>query len=190
MSIETIGAALFPERIEIVGRDDCFLESVKLDDAEDTFAMLQANPSIARYQYWIHSTTSEQIRQSVQDRLLSMALGQSAQYRLRADDEPHFGGMVGTLTAYDYDPVAHEAKIGYYQSESSRGKGRVHDAVGALIGLLKEQWDLRFVSFDIEDGNLPSQRVAEKLGAVRTNEFKDYVSSDGMIANRTWRLSV
>lgn len=55
-------------------------------------------------------------------------------------------------------------EIGYGLAAPFRGKGYGAEAVGALVGWLRAQPDVRTVAARVEVGNVPSRRLLERLG--------------------------
>ena len=93
----------FPERVVIKNRDDIYLRFPSLEDADDIYDMIVANPHIADFQYWARSIAKESNRAGVRQRIGLIKAGKSVQYRVIANNEPQYRGIVGTITAYDYD---------------------------------------------------------------------------------------
>lgn len=180
----------FPERIDFAERDDFYMRLSRESDAEAVFRLVTDNPYIGQYQYWARDDTLEKTQEGVRERMAAIKAGTSIQYKIIVPAETDYDGIVGTLTAYDYDKDLGMTKIGYYQAESAQGKGRMITSVAKLIGVMKSAWGLRTVEFDIEDGNERSERLVQKLGAVRTEDFKDYDCDGRMIPNRIWRLAI
>lgn len=65
----------------------------------------------------------------------------------------------------DSDQPAGE--LSYWLLPEARGRGLAHAAVGLMIRCIVGDLGLRSLVLDIEDGNVASVRVAERLGAER-----------------------
>lgn len=167
-----------------------YLRQSRAEEAEAIYQLVRDNPYIAEFQYWARKSSLEKIAQGVEERMAAIRAGTSMQYRLIVPASVKYGGIVGTLTAYDYDDDRKLAKIGYYQAESAQGKGYMRDAVTELIKTMKSVWGVTTIEFDIEDSNERSHNLSRKLGAVSTDVFVDCDCQGTMIPNRVWRLVV
>lgn len=167
-----------------------YLRMSEVSDAEPIFQLVADSPYIARYQYWARGTSLEAVRTGIVERVEAMRKGMSAQYRLIVPEDERYEGIVGTVTAYDYEPAAHRAKVGYYQSADSQGHGYMIAAVRTLVGQMRATWGIKTVEFEIEDSNERSINLVQKLGALKTEQFNDSEADGKMIPNRVWRLDV
>jgi ribosomal-protein-serine acetyltransferase len=188
--LETVVAAGFPERLVIQGRDDFYLRQSRASEAEAIFGLIQANPYIGEYQYWARDDSLEKTIEGIAERMSEIRAGTSVQYRIIVPAVQAYDSIVGTLTAYDYDAARGLTKIGYYMAQDAQGKGYMRLAVARLIEAMKEIWNMGAVEFDIEDGNERSENLVSRLGAARTEEFKDYERQGTTVPNRIWRLAV
>jgi RimJ/RimL family protein N-acetyltransferase len=74
-------------------------------------------------------------------------------------------------------------ELSYWLLPAARGRGLALAAVRAMIDSVVPGLGLRSVVLDIEEGNLPSMRVAERLGAERRNPSR--LETDRFGAPRT-----
>lgn len=58
-------------------------------------------------------------------------------------------------------------ELSYWVLPHARGRGVARAAAAAMLDLARDQGEVRSVVLDVEVDNLPSIRVAERLGAVR-----------------------
>ena len=75
---------------------------------------------------------------------------------------------VGLVGLFGLDRGDHTAKLGYWVLGRARGGGLATAAARALTGWGFDRLGLAQVVVDREPSNLPSARVAEKLGATET----------------------
>lgn len=183
-------ASSFPNRVDLPGRADCFLRLAQFEDAADIYQLISDNPYISHYQYWARHVSLEDVESGMRERLKAIEAGTSVQYRIMAHDSNAYGGIVGTVTAFDYNDKNQAVSLGYYQAEASQGKGRMIEAVRHFITLLRSAWGVQIVELGIEDGNERSINLAQKLGAVQTDEFRENECDEQLDPTRVWRLTL
>jgi RimJ/RimL family protein N-acetyltransferase len=91
---------------------------------------------------------------------LSFARGGGAAF-LIIDDDGRVAGECGTKSPPRVDGGV---EIGYGLAAASRGQGLGTLAVAELLGWLDAQPDVTYVEAEIHETNLPSTRLAERLG--------------------------
>ncbi|HET6864984.1 MAG TPA: GNAT family N-acetyltransferase [Solirubrobacteraceae bacterium] len=65
-------------------------------------------------------------------------------------------------------------ELSYWLVPEARGRGLAHAAVRLMIDSVAPALRLRSVVLDIEDGNVPSIRLAERLGAERRSPTREH----------------
>jgi RimJ/RimL family protein N-acetyltransferase len=79
------------------------------------------------------------------------------------------GRVVGDCGTFGPPDEDGRVEIGYGLAAPSRGQGIGTEAVGALVGWLVTQPDVRLVTASVEVGNDPSRRLLERLGFTLTD---------------------
>lgn len=74
------------------------------------------------------------------------------------------GVLVGATGLHRIDWVVRRFEIGYWRRAGLSGHGIVTEAVCAISRMAFDRLDARRVEIRMEDGNVPSQRVAERAG--------------------------
>lgn len=111
-------------------------------------------------------------------RFISIATGPTPNLFLAIDIK---GEAVGGIGIHPLDDVKRRsAEIGYWLSESLWGKGIVTDAVGSLVPVAFERYDIVRLQTGIFSNNPASMRVLEKCGFIR-----EAVHRDAITKNRT-----
>jgi RimJ/RimL family protein N-acetyltransferase len=82
---------------------------------------------------------------------------------LIVDDDDRIAGECGTKSPPRADGGV---EIGYGLAAPSRGQGLGTQAVGELLDWLEARPDIRYVEAEIHETNLPSTRLAVRLGFV------------------------
>ena len=93
-----------------------------------------------------------------------LADGSQAGFAIETQDDRAFLGFVALVR---YDAEAREGEIGYIVAPAARGRGVAGRAVGLLTDWCLHVVGLERLELRIDVANVPSVRVAEKLGYVR-----------------------
>jgi len=93
-------------------------------------------------------------------------------WRIRVIVERSTNTVVGSINLKGPPSAAGDVEIGWGLIESARGKGYATDASAAVIRWAMQQPGVRSISATIPDDNDRSQRVAKRLGLVRTSETR------------------
>ncbi len=88
-----------------------------------------------------------------------------------------------------YGPGSHREEVGYWMAAPFRGKGIMSEVLEKFSEYARKEWGYVRLEAPIFDGNIPSQRVAEKSGYVsegliKKAYFKDGKYIDGMMFAR------
>jgi ribosomal-protein-alanine N-acetyltransferase len=95
-----------------------------------------------------------------------------ASWRIRVIVERSSGNVIGSINLKG-PPNAHgDVEIGWGLVESCRDRGYAFEAAAEVVAWVVRQPGVRSVSATVPDDNLPSQRLATKLGLVRTGETR------------------
>lgn len=70
-------------------------------------------------------------------------------------------------------------ELSYWLLPEARGRGLAHAAVGLMLDEVTPGLGLRSVVLDIEEGNVPSVRLAERLGAERRSPTRLHPGRSG-----------
>ncbi|WP_245219492.1 GNAT family N-acetyltransferase [Pseudomonas parafulva] len=88
----------------------------------------------------------------------------------------HDGALVGDVFAHPEKDQPDTFSIGWNFNPRFAGQGYAHEAAVALVDYLFNERGLRRLYAYVEDTNLPSQRLCEKLGMRREGLFMEFVS--------------
>jgi ribosomal-protein-alanine N-acetyltransferase len=112
-------------------------------------------------------------------RFISMATGPTLNLFLAIDVKDE---AVGGIGIHPLDDVKRRsAEIGYWLSESLWGKGIVTDAVGSLVPVAFERYDIVRLQAGIFSNNPASMRVLEKCGFIRKAVHRDAITKNGAL---------
>ena len=78
------------------------------------------------------------------------------------------GAVIGDVGCHGGPDADGVVEIGYGLAAPYRGNGYAGEAVSALLSMLREQPEVRTIRATTERGNLPSQRLLERLGLVQS----------------------
>jgi len=91
-------------------------------------------------------------------------------WRIRVIVERSSKMVVGSINLKRPPSDAGDAEIGWGLIENVRGKGYATEASAAVIRWAQQQPGVASISATIPDDNHPSQRLAQRLGMVRSSE--------------------
>ena len=93
-------------------------------------------------------------------------------WRMRVIVERSSSTVVGSINLKGPPTPEGDVEIGWGLIDTARKKGYATEAAAAVIDWALQQPCVNFVSATVPDDNHPSQRVAEKLGLIRTSETR------------------
>ncbi len=138
---------------------DIALRELLTTDATDIFAAIDSERAyLGRWLPFVQFTRSEE------DSLRFVRSVLEAPYReavFTIRDGERFIGLIGFKST---DPYARTTEIGYWLREAWQGRGIVTLAVKALCRLAREELAIRSVAIKCATGNLPSNRIPQRLG--------------------------
>ncbi|MFZ4931333.1 GNAT family N-acetyltransferase [Chryseobacterium sp. Mn2064] len=66
------------------------------------------------------------------------------------------------------------AELGLWLKESSQGKGLGTEMIAALIGFLENNFTLQYIVYPVDEDNIASRKIPEKLGFIPAKKYKKY----------------
>lgn len=138
--------------------DNFALRPLQPGDAGDIFRAIDTQRSyLGVWLPFVALTHSEEDSRT----FVTATLADSANpvYTLRADGR--FAGLIGFKSA---DPVSGTIEIGYWLREEYQHRGIVTAAVRTLRRIAFEQLGMRRIEIRCATGNLPSNRIPQRLG--------------------------
>ena len=93
-------------------------------------------------------------------------------WRIRVIVERSSKTVVGSINLKGPPSAAGDVEIGWGVIESVRGRGYATEASAAVIKWAVQQAGVSSISATIPDDNYPSQRLAKRLGLIRTSETR------------------
>jgi RimJ/RimL family protein N-acetyltransferase len=164
-----------------------YLERTQPGDGQELFDFVTdpANhPNLCQYESWPRGFTWEAAEAQVTSVYRRMNEEDSImQYRLR---EAVTGRMLGCVTLYEH--VGKTAKMGWYVARHAWGHGYAVAAARSLLDYAADAWGLREAIGYIHPANERSQRVAQKLGATKTDEVVVPGEDDNNEEQQVWKI--
>jgi RimJ/RimL family protein N-acetyltransferase len=128
-------------------------------------AVRESLPEVSRWLPWCHENYSiEESKEFVGSRETAAHDGEWHSF---AVFERQGGKFLGGVGMNFFNRVHQMANLGYWVRTSAAGRGVATTATRAVARFGFEQLGLQRIEIVAAVGNLPSQRVAEKAGAVR-----------------------
>lgn len=136
----------------------------QMKDAAEMFEY-SGNPENLRYVFMAH-TSVEEARQSIAHHFMKAPLGKWA-IELKRERK-----MIGSIHFVKISEKTHTAEIGYVLNQAYFREGLMTEALSALVAFSFEQFGLQKLELLIDKENLPSQKLALKIGFHLTKQFK------------------
>lgn len=92
--------------------------------------------------------------------------------------------LCGSIRLKDIDSSDRKAKIGYYIDRRFAGRGIVGSAVSAVLAFCFGPLGLNRIELRCASGNLPSKRVAEKLGFLHEGILRQEECLNGVFVDQ------
>lgn len=93
------------------------------------------------------------------------------------------GALVGAVSLNQIYPELKKAEIGYWLSQDHQGLGIMTRAVRAIMDIAKDDYGIAVVDIKAAEHNLPSRKVAERLGFSFCGIIPNNESVNGEILN-------
>lgn len=127
----------------------------------DTISGYRSNPAVSRYQGW-ERTDVEGVRAEI-EAMARRVPGESGWIQLSVE-ERETGRLVGDVGLSPADGEPGVIKIGYTMTPEVQGRGYATEAVKALLTYAFDRLGAKVVRAYASAKNLPSIRVAKKIG--------------------------
>lgn len=141
------------------------------EDAERLFEIFKTDPEIQERVTWTHGLKTAG---DVSRAIVGFQTNKSIRYGIIHNDE--LAGYVGMWPDHGYmDGESHEGwfGIGYFLDHDYRGNGLVQQATNTMMAVAEANFNVRKWSVYVEDNNISSRAVLEKLGFVATDNTYD-----------------
>jgi [ribosomal protein S5]-alanine N-acetyltransferase len=93
-------------------------------------------------------------------------------WRIRVIVQRFSGSVIGSINLKGSPDADGDVEIGWGLAEHHRHRGYAFEAALAVVAWVFQQPEVRRISATVPDDNLSSQRLAAKLGLVRTGETR------------------
>ncbi len=161
------------------------LRWLRTADLED-FLEYRSDPAVLRYQS-MGPMTREEAARFIESQV-HKALGMEGNYQQIGVECKSEGRLIGDCALKLQAGEPRIAEIGYTVNSRYQGRGYATEAVGALIGELFSDMDVRKVVALVDARNPASFRVLEKLGFTREGHLRKsyYDEVDGAWFDEYW----
>ncbi len=139
------------------------------EDAE-TIAAYRSDPEVHRYQGW-ERTDPEGVRGEIEE-MAGRKPGAPGGWVQLSVEERDTGRLVGDVGMSPAEGEPGVVKVGYTIAPAFQGKGYGTEAVAALAGYAFDMLGMEIVRAYASALNLPSHRVAEKVGMRLVERFE------------------
>lgn len=142
------------------------------EDAKVLYELLGRNPKVTKYTGWNPYATMEMAENTVKDFISQYGKEHFYGWAIEAD-----GVLVGTIGAYDYDPVNRSIEIGYSIGSPYWRKGYATEAVQWICYYLKHYENIEQIHAWCAKENIASICVLEKAG-MHLNSMQELLLDD------------
>ena len=119
----------------------------------------------------------ETARSWVERYIVGWGEGTLGGFAIESAAERAFLGFIGIVR---YDAAGRTAELGYIVAPEARGRGVAARALGLLTAWCLDGLGLERVELRIDPANLPSVRLAERVGYVREGVLRSMPFKDGL----------
>lgn len=152
-------------RLPTAGRADVTIRPYRIDDVAALYeSAIESRAELAPWMPWCHSEYAiDESRSWVELQVANFAEGNEYNFVVVSSDDRFLGGCGLNL----FDRANRRANLGYWLRTSATGNGYATEAVRQLAWWAFESTDFERLEIVVAEGNVASQRVAERAGAVR-----------------------
>jgi len=155
-------------RLEVT--DDCDLRSLEESDAEELYALVEANRSyLAEWLPWAAGQTLGATVEFIRKTHRQLDDNDGLQGALVLD-----GRIVGAGGMIGIEWEARKTGIGYWLAEEHQGRGLVTRAVEAMTAYAFDELELNRVEIQVGTDNHRSRAIPERLGFQQEGVLRDY----------------
>jgi RimJ/RimL family protein N-acetyltransferase len=151
--------------------DRLHLRRSRPEDAE-AISGYRSDPDVRRYQGW-ERTDPDGIREQIEE-MTARAPGQPGGWVQLSVEEREGGRLVGDVGLSPADDEPGVIKVGYTIAPEFQGRGYATEAVAALVAYSFETLGADLVRAYASAENVPSHRVAEKVGMRLVERFEHH----------------
>jgi RimJ/RimL family protein N-acetyltransferase len=156
-------------RFEPIETERLLLRRSRPEDAE-TISAYRSDPQVHRYQGW-ERTDADGIRTEI-ELMAGRAPGEAGGWVQLSVEERDGGRLVGDVGLSPADDEPGVIKVGYTITPERQGRGYATEAVRALIAYAFDELGAEVVRAYASARNLPSIKVAEKVGMRLMERFE------------------
>jgi RimJ/RimL family protein N-acetyltransferase len=154
---------------EPLGTERLLLRRSRPEDAE-AISAYRSDPEVHRHQGW-ERTDVDGVRAEIEE-MAGRAPGEAGGWVQLSVEERDSGRLVGDVGLSRADGEPGVIKVGYTMAPAFQGAGYATEATGALVGYAFETLGAEVVRAYASADNLPSIRVAEKVGMRLVQRFE------------------
>ncbi len=137
----------------------------------------RADPEVARYQSWSDYTL--ELGTAFVDAMQGAEPGVPGEWFQFALDDRDSGALVGDLALQVDADEPRTAEVGFTLAPEHQGKGYGTEALGALLGLAFETYELHRIVAVTDALNVPAAAMLERVGFRREGHFQENVFFKG-----------
>lgn len=158
------------------------VRTVRLADVDPVYdAAIESVAEIHPWMDWCHADMQRsETAKYVETALEAWKAGEQHPMVIAATDD---GRILGSIGMNRLDPIQRSANLGYWVRTSAAGRGIATTATRLLATWGLTKTDLVRIEIRMAVGNIASQRVAEKAGAVREGVDRDGLFFHGRAAD-------
>lgn len=150
-----------PEVFKRLVTERLVLRNIYDEDVKDLYDNIYSNYEWHKYGYSGHITSISNCANLMNKYIYRSKNGE---YLMWGVVEKKSNNMVGIVMLYSYDMEENKCKMGCLMSYNHSSKGYAKEAVSSVINFTFNELALRKIQIEIVSENIPSLRLAKKLG--------------------------
>lgn len=159
--------------------DDISLALVHGHDAKEVVQLVgRQKDYLGQYLPWVNACDEQSYEAFVEFALNKYAEGKGVDTSI-----VHQGKIIGAVSLNNIYPSLKKADIGYWLDQEHQGRGIMTRAVRGLMEMAKNYYGVQVLEIRAAEHNLPSRRVAERLGFDFCGILANNVCVNGKIFN-------
>lgn len=181
--------AIHPHRLLITGDTSMYLKLTSHDDAEELYRLVHANRHhLSKSQAWAKHIDFLTLDKSVKETVSQIKADRWLQYRIMAADQHAGQHIIGTVTLFNRDVLARNARLSCWLAESAEGQGYAKRAIKRVLAYAFYEWNVDSIFTDVVSGDERAERLMTSLGATLTGNTKNGTLNDEPVTYREWTI--
>lgn len=140
-------------------------------------------PEVTRYMWPSAPKSQEEINQHISHKQIQMQKGEEIALVIAAKDTNEFLGYISVHKVNSSTP-----ELGIWLKQEAQGHRYAYDAMSLLKNWLEQHLTYDYLTYPVDKKNLPSRKLAEKLGGIVEAEYIKTSESGNLLDEVEYRF--